>query len=128
MTIKITTGIKVSVRSKYMQSLNNALFQQHMFEYEISIENYNDFPVQLISRHWYIFDSIAGNSEIIGEGVVGLKPILFQDADYQYKSACNLKSDYGTMSGYYIFENIRTAEKFKVEIPKFELALASKLN
>ena len=128
MAVKITTGVRVSVNTKYLQSIHNAIYNQHVYEYEITIENFNEFPVQLISRHWYIFDSIAGIHEVVGEGVVGSKPILFQDADYQYKSACNLKSDFGTMHGYYVFENVRTAEQFKVEIPRFELATSSRLN
>jgi ApaG protein len=128
MIAKITTGVKIVVETNFQEKVSNPLFDQYIFAYRITIENFNEFPVQLISRHWYIFDSIAGKHEIEGEGVVGAKPVLFQDANYQYISGCNLKSDFGTMHGYYVFENIRTSETFKVEIPRFQLASSSKTN
>jgi ApaG protein len=92
------------------------------------LENHNEFPVQLMSRHWYVFDSIGEKSEVEGEGVVGSQPVIHPGARYQYVSGSNLKSDFGAMHGYYVFENCTTGEKFNVEIPKFVLSTIEKMN
>lgn len=128
MIAKITTGIKVSVEAKFLERVAHFMQSQYVFVYRVRIENINDFPVQLISRHWYIFDSIDGYNEVQGEGVVGEQPLLLQEATYTYRSGCNLQCDFGTMHGHYIFENVLSGEHFKVEIPRFELSTSSKLN
>lgn len=128
MTAKITTRVKVSAEAKFLEKLSHSLYDQYTYVYIISIENYNEFPVRLLSRHWYIFDSIGGKSEVIGDGVVGANPIIYTNSAYQYTSGCNLKSDFGTMGGYYIFENFITRDQFNVEIPTFELSTSFKQN
>ena len=99
-----------------------------MFAYRITLENNNVFPVQLLRRHWYIFDCNAEASEVEGEGVVGLQPIINSSEKYQYVSGCNLKSEMGKMHGMYFMENCHNKKTFLVNIPAFELVAPFKLN
>ncbi|MEI6312270.1 MAG: Co2+/Mg2+ efflux protein ApaG [Bacteroidota bacterium] len=128
MNAKITTGVKVSVTSNFLEKIVDGSIEFQVFVYTITIENYNDYPIKLLRRHWYIFDSLAGKSEVEGPGVVGEYPVLLTKGTVQYTSACQLYSDLGTMHGYYVFENLNTNETFKVDIPKFELSNLSKKN
>ena len=108
MTSKLTEGIIVSVETSYQPELSNPLLNEFMFAYRVTIENNNNFPVQLLSRHWFIFDSTGSMREVEGEGVVGVQPIIEPGEYYQYSSGCNLKSEMGRMHGTYLIKNIRT--------------------
>ena len=59
MVSKISEGVKVSVETFYQPEYSNPITSEYMFAYRITIENHNSFPVQLLRRHWYIFDSNA---------------------------------------------------------------------
>jgi len=136
MTSKLTEGIIVSVETSYQPELSNPLLNEFMFAYRVTIENNNNFPVQLLSRHWFIFDSTGSMRfdstgsmrEVEGEGVVGVQPIIEPGEYYQYSSGCNLKSEMGRMHGTYLIKNIRTNRSFKVAIPAFEMEVPFKLN
>jgi len=43
-------------------------------------------------------------------------------------SGCNLKTEMGTMSGYYTMENQNNKETFTVNIPSFEMIVPAKMN
>lgn len=128
MLTKITQGLRVIVEMGYQDKISDPANGRFIFAYRITLENHNDFPVQLISRHWYVFDSIGEKSEVEGDGVVGCQPVLHPESRYQYVSGSNLKSDFGAMHGYYMFENCNTGDRFRVEIPKFVLATIEKMN
>ncbi len=99
-----------------------------MFAYRITIENLSEYTVQLVRRHWNIYDSIGLNKQVDGDGVVGEQPILEPGQMHQYVSGCNLKSDMGFMEGYY--EMIREMDNsiFHVHIPRFNLIANYRLN
>ena len=99
-----------------------------MFAYRITIENNNPFPVKLLSRHWFIYDSNSNMREVEGEGVVGVQPVIAPAASYQYISGCNLRSEIGKMNGTYLLENVNNKKSFEVIIPSFELHVPFKLN
>ena len=63
-----------------------------------------------------------------GEGVVGVQPVLKPAEQFQYVSGCNLKTEMGTMSGYYTMENQNNKETFTVNIPSFEMIVPAKMN
>ncbi|MBA3704556.1 MAG: Co2+/Mg2+ efflux protein ApaG [Bacteroidetes bacterium] len=101
---QVTHGIKISVETKF-QSEHSVAEQRHfLFSYRITIENKSDYTVQLISRHWDIFDSNSEHSEVDGEGVVGEQPILEPSETFEYESACGLTTDIGKMRGSYLME------------------------
>lgn len=70
--------------------------------------NENNFPVQLISREWYIFDSLGEPRIVTGLGVIGEQPILKLNESYDYASGCDLTSEMGLMKGIYTFKNLST--------------------
>jgi len=128
MDSKISGGIKVTVESYYQPEYSTPVNHEFMFAYRITLDNKNDFPVQLLSRHWYIFDSEGTKREISGEGVVGVQPIIKPGESYQYVSGCNLHSEMGRMFGYYTLKNISNNREFEVTIPEFYMTAPFKMN
>jgi ApaG protein len=128
MVSKVTEGIKVSAESFYQPDYSNPLNNEYMFAYRITIENRNIFPVRLLRRHWFIFDSNASHREVEGEGVVGVQPQIQAAEKYQYISGCNLKSELGRMHGTYLMEDLHTKKQFTVNIPLFDMVVPFKMN
>ncbi len=128
MVSKKTDGIDISVETFYQPEYSNPLQDECMFAYRINITNHNTFPVQLLRRHWYIYDSNATRREVEGEGVVGVQPNLLPGDSYQYVSGCNLNSTIGRMHGSFIFKNKLNKTEFTVQVPAFEMYAPFKLN
>lgn len=124
----LTCGVKISVESLYRKDLSNVKNNMFFFNYRIVIENLNAYEVQLISRYWFIFDSLNPAKEVSGEGVVGEQPILKPGQKHVYVSGTDLHSDIGFMRGYYVFERLDNRERFRVAVPKFELFAKLKMN
>ena len=125
---QVTKGIKISITSNFEGNryLNSKIY--YAFSYSITIENQSSDTVQLISRCWNIFDSQNDSEVVEGEGVIGKKPILKPKQSYTYSSHCFLVSPIGSMNGYYKMINFSTSEKFKVNIPTFQLMLPATFN
>ena len=128
MISKISEGITISVETYYQPEYSNPVNSEFMFAYKITIENNNVFPVMLVSRHWYIYDSNGSLREVEGEGVVGVQPQINPGQSYQYISGCNLRSEIGKMHGTYQMENVNNKKGFNVIIPSFEMCAPFKLN
>ena len=128
MTTKITLGIKISVFVHYQAEYSNPEREHFMFSYKVRIENLSDQSVQLLERHWDIFDSIGETTTVDGAGVVGEQPILQPGDIHEYVSGCNLKSDLGYMQGYYTMQRTLDNSQFNVIIPRFNLISTYKLN
>jgi ApaG protein len=128
MVTLITQGIRISVATEFRNELSEPLKHHYFFTYRITIENKNNAPVQLLKRHWFIFDSLGTDHEVEGDGVIGVQPLIYPGEMYEYESACNLCSDYGKMNGTYLMENKLTKELFNVEIPEFNLVVPFKFN
>lgn len=128
MDTQITNGVKVSVETYYQENYSNPITGNYMFAYRITIENNNEHPVRLLSRHWYIFDSNQEIQEVVGDGVVGRQPIIEPNNTHKYVSGCNLKSEIGKMWGTYTMQNLSDGSYFEVEIPHFKLISPTKLN
>jgi ApaG protein len=128
MVSKISEGVNISVETFYQAEFSNPTGNEYMFAYRITIENKNSFPVKLLSRHWYIFDSDGSSREVQGEGVIGEQPIINSNKSYQYVSGCNLRTEIGSMHGTYLFENLHNKKIFTTVIPLFEMCAPYKLN
>jgi ApaG protein len=128
MTSKISEGIKISVETYYQPDYSNPVNSEFMFAYKIIIENNNSFPVKLLRRHWYIYDSNGTVREVEGEGVVGVQPQVNPGESYQYISGCNLRTEIGKMDGTYLMQNVNNESTFDVIIPSFEMIVPFKLN
>ncbi len=124
----ITNGIQISVECFYQPRYSEPLSGKYLFTYEIEIENKSDFTVQLLRRHWFIFDSLNGVREVEGEGVVGQQPVLEPGSTHRYTSWCPLMSEIGRMDGIFLMERIDDKTEFQVLIPSFQLWADSKSN
>ena len=128
MVSKISEGVTISVETFYQPDYSNPETNEYMFAYRVTIENNNTFPVQLLRRHWYIFDSDCNHREVEGEGVIGIQPQIVPGEKYQYVSGCNLRTEIGRMHGTYFMENLHSKKTFLVNIPAFEMIVPFKMN
>lgn len=128
MKTAITEGIKISVVTSFKPEFSRLEGNLYYFDYRISIENRNPFSVKLLTREWFIYDSLAAPKYVSGEGVVGQQPVLEPGEIYTYSSGCDLNSEIGYMTGHYVFKNMENNAEFPVLIPKFELVFPAKLN
>ncbi|WP_117879548.1 Co2+/Mg2+ efflux protein ApaG [Aureibaculum luteum] len=128
MVQQVTNGIKISVKTKFEGMSNQNRRLLFTFSYEITIENQSNASVQLMSRHWKIFDSLKSLEIVEGEGVIGKKPVLAPKKSYTYSSYCNLTSPTGAMKGFFNMINFTNTSRFKVYIPTFQLTVPAVLN
>lgn len=117
---RITEGIRVTARPSYVPEQSDPLEPRYVFAYRIRIENVGDEAAQLLWRHWYIHDPVAGDHEVVGEGVVGEQPVLNPGDVHEYRSFCVLRGPSGYMEGFYQFRRPDGAY-FNAAIPRFHL-------
>ena len=128
MNSKMTKGINIHTETFFQPEFSNVETDEFLFSYRITISNNNDFPVQLIRRHWFIYESNGSLKEVEGEGVVGVQPLINPGESYQYISACKLNSEIGKMEGSYLMKDINNNKTFSVMIPEMLLQVPFKLN
>lgn len=124
MVSKITSQIKISVHPEYDSKNSFPSEGRFTFRYNIFIENLSDDTVMLLKRKWIIFDTGFGFSEVEGDGVIGLTPVLRPGETFKYFSNVMLRSGTGQMSGNYLFINQTQNAYINAEIPKFNLVSA----
>lgn len=117
---RVTEGIRITVRPAFLPDQSRPSAGQWLFSYDIRIENVGSEPAHLLTRHWYIHDSIGEDVEVEGEGVVGLQPVVPPGGIHEYQSFCVLKSPAGHMEGSYRFQR-PDGSRFDAVIPRFEL-------
>lgn len=128
MTTKITDGVQVTVESAFQPEQSSPVHSHYVFSYKVRIYNHSHAAVQLLRRHWHIYDSNGTFREVEGEGVVGFQPIIEPNTYHEYMSGCNFKTDIGRMEGTYTMKRINTQQIFKVAIPEFLMIVPFKLN
>lgn len=124
----ITKGVLVKVNTEYREDLSTITEGVYYFNYHITIENQNSYPIQLVHRDWFIYDSLFPSVHVSGEGVIGQQPVLEAGEIFTYASGCELRSEIGAMSGYYSFLNLVMKETIRVDIPTFYLIYPGRLN
>lgn len=117
-----TQGIRVTVRPAFRPDQSRPVQRQFVFAYAVRIENVSDRPAQLLRRRWLIHDSAGQDTEVEGEGVVGLQPLIPPGGVHEYQSYCVLRSPEGHMEGVYRFRDDQGAE-FDAVIPRFMLEI-----
>ena len=117
---RITEGVRITVRPRYVAEQSRPLLAHHVFAYHVRLENVGDRAARLLSRRWLIQDRDGDDSEVTGEGVVGEQPLLAPGGVYEYRSFCVLKSAQGSMAGHYTMER-PDGQLFDAVIPRFEL-------
>jgi ApaG protein len=125
---KITQGILIQAEPEFNEDYSNAERKNYVFTYHIAIHNNTNFACQLMSRKWIIYDSIGTRSEVVGDGVIGMQPVLQPGEVHRYDSYCPLKSDIGYMQGLYKMKRLDNNALFEVQIPLFELITPCRLN
>jgi len=125
-----TNGIKISVEVAYQPQAKELRQSatQNIFAYRITIQNLNDFDVQLLRRHWHICNGLGMRHEVEGPGVIGEQPVISPDGSHRYVSYCALPTPIGKMYGTFLMKNLEDNSFFRVNIPTFLMVLPEKLN
>jgi ApaG protein len=120
MFYRMTDGIRVTAQPVYLASQSSPAASRYVFAYHMRIENVGPVAAQLMWRHWYIHDPVAGDSEVEGEGVIGQQPLIDPGTVHEYQSFCVLQAPEGSMEGFY--ELVRPdGTRIRAAIPRFEL-------
>ena len=128
MITEVTEGIKITVENKFQQEHSDFIKGLFLFSYRITIENCSEDTVQLLRRHWLIYDANGMIREVEGKGVIGKQPVLYPGEVHQYSSACDLSTEIGKMHGTYLMERASSKERFYVNIPEFKMIVPHRLN
>jgi ApaG protein len=118
---KITRGIRVIVRSFYLEDQSKPEERRYVWAYRVRIENQGDEPVKLLRRTWDITDGRGRTQHVHGDGVVGEQPLLEPGGSFEYTSGTPLDTPSGFMVGAYHMTVPSSGEAFDVAIPAFSL-------
>ncbi|XP_031277452.1 uncharacterized protein LOC116135883 [Pistacia vera] len=119
-----TLGIRVQVRSVYIEGRSQPSKGQYFFAYRVRITNNSDRPVQLLKRHWIITDANGKTENVWGIGVIGEQPVILPKTGFEYSSACPLSTSSGRMEGDFEMKHIDRvgSSTFNVAIAPFSLS------
>jgi ApaG protein len=121
---RMTEGIRITAQPFYVAEQSEPVLNRFVFVYQIRIENVGLENARLVWRHWFIHDSVAGPSEVQGEGVVGETPLIPAGGVHEYQSFCVLRGPSGHMDGYYEFVR-DDGSRFRADVPRFFLRIRS---
>ncbi|WP_423187584.1 Co2+/Mg2+ efflux protein ApaG [Alishewanella sp. d11] len=125
--MSIEQQVSVSVDSFYLGAQSEPSEQRYVFAYCVNITNHSDQQVQLLSRYWQITDGNGKQTEVQGDGVIGVQPCLAPGETYSYTSGAVLETPLGSMQGYYEMID-KDKQPFRTAIPLFRLAMPNILN
>ncbi len=115
-----TENIRVMVTPLYLEEQSDPEENRHVWAYHVRLENHGTAEVQLLTRRWRITDGNGVTHEVIGDGVVGQKPVLGPGDDFEYSSGTPLATATGFMTG--IFQMLDAdGRRFAVKVPAFSL-------
>lgn len=112
----------VQVQSFYIESQSSPEDERFVFAYTVTIRNLGRTAVQLLGRYWLITNGNGRETEVQGEGVVGVQPHIAPGGEYQYTSGAVLETPLGTMQGHYEMIDAE-GNPFSIDIPVFRLAV-----
>lgn len=115
-----TNGIRVSVRSTYLEKQSDPSDDLFVWSYTVRIQNGSRKSVRLRTRHWLITNAKGLTEEVKGVGVVGEQPVIKPGEGFEYTSGAPLSTPSGMMVGRYGMESAE-GEIFEVDIPAFSL-------
>lgn len=122
-----TRGVRITVRTGYIEERSDPARDHYFFAYRVRIQNDGELTVQLMNRHWVITDGTGKTERVSGPGVVGHQPILAPGEHFEYTSFCPLSTPVGTMHGAYHMVT-ESGPTFNAEIAPFTLAIPHALN
>ncbi|XP_054807871.1 uncharacterized protein LOC129310061 isoform X1 [Prosopis cineraria] len=121
-----TLGIRVQVRSTYVEGRSQPSKGIYFFAYRIRITNYSDCPIQLFRRHWIITDANGKTENVWGIGDLGEQPVILPRTGFEYSSGCPLNTPSGRMEGDFemiCVDRMSSSPSFNVAIAPFSLSL-----
>ena len=118
---RTTRGIRVSVRSLFLEDQSQPEESHFVWAYRIKIENRGRQAVQLMRRSWRITDARGRTQHVHGAGVGGEQPLLEPGEAFEYTSGTPLDTPSGFMVGAYHMVVPASGENFDVAIPAFSL-------
>ena len=116
-----TKGVRVSVRSFYLEDQSKPAEGRFVWAYRVRLENRGAATVQLLRRSWEITDATGHIERVHGEGVVGEQPVLAPGQAFEYVSGTPLPTPSGFMTGAYHLVEQASGAQFDVAIPVFSL-------
>ena len=119
--IETTRGIRISVRSFFLEDQSEPDDRQYVWAYRVRIENTGGEQVRLLRRSWQITDARGRTQRVDGEGVLGEQPLLGPGDAFEYTSGTPLETPSGFMRGAYRMVETRSGENFDVAVPAFSL-------
>ena len=125
---EVTEGVRVSVLTAYQPEYSDPDHASFVFTYHIRIENTSLYTIQLLRRHWYIYEGTCITREVEGEGVKGEQPVLEPGQAHEYTSGCSIRSGIGKMMGTFMMARVVDAKRFAVKIPAFTMMVPFRLN
>lgn len=117
----ITRGVRVTVRTFYLEDQSEPDQGQYVWAYKVEIANEGEAAVQLMKRTWFITDGQGRTMRVHGDGVVGEQPVLEPGETFDYTSGTPLPTPSGFMRGTYHMVVPGTGEEFDAEVPAFSL-------
>ncbi|QCE14504.1 uncharacterized protein LOC114162466 [Vigna unguiculata] len=120
-----TLGIRVQVKSVYLEGRSQPTEEVYFFEYKIRITNNTNRPVQLLRRHWIITDANGKTENFWGIGVGGEQPAIFPRSSFEFSSTCPLNAQNGRMEGDFELIHVDRVgpRAFNVAVAPFSLSL-----
>lgn len=115
-----TDGVTVRVMANFLPEQSDVANGRWFWAYQIRIENHRDDPIQLLTRHWQIYDGHGGVHYVDGDGVIGEQPLIAPGKAYDYVSGCPLNTSSGSMVGRYAMVD-HDGNAFDIAIPRFPL-------
>ncbi|MFK7981833.1 MAG: Co2+/Mg2+ efflux protein ApaG [Saprospiraceae bacterium] len=118
---QITQGIEISIQPDYQEQYSNPTKEKYVYAYHVTIRNKGRSTVQLLRRHWFIYDSDNRLREVEGEGVIGQTPVIRPGERFEYNSWTEMRTTIGKMYGYYTMQRITDGAMIEAAIPEFQL-------
>ena len=125
--IDLRYQIQVNVKTQYLDEQSDPEQSRFVFAYTVTINNNGTLAAQLLSRHWLITDGNQKTQEVIGEGVVGEKPLIQPGDSFEYTSGTVINTQVGSMHGNYQMIG-SDGHLFNAVIEPFTLALPHALH
>jgi len=117
---ELSSQVEVNVKPYFIEQRSIKDKVHYVFGYHVTITNNSAQPIQLLRRRWLITDSDGIQSEVEGEGVVGLQPTIEPTQQFEYRSGSSFTTPLGFMQGEYTM--LSQQQQFNVEIAPFRLA------
>ncbi len=115
---KTTENILVEVTPFFVPEKSSLKNAYYFFAYRVIIKNLNQFAIQVLNRHWIIKDGQQNQRSINGKGIVGERPTIAPQEEFQYTSFCPLRTPTGNMRGKYeVIDEL--GHKYWIQVPLF---------